>query len=551
MASGKLLLGLFIAGATLLVFAGVAQTALNSIVRSVITSSIPITSPSSELYGEWSDPSAPLYMQYYFWNVTNAWDVTYNGSLPNVELVGPFTYEEKRIKSGIEWVQNGDAINYTYTRMFYPIDVNCTEDQFLSEDVCTLPYDTVIAGINIPLMALGQTLTQLNTTLVTNFFNGVLKQSPYNASDSLFVNHTVSEWVFGYEDDLLLFLHKIAGKYGNILPSAFIQLQANDSSIYTFNSTVYTGEGDLDNVLKYAAWAGNEGLIYKNGTDELQWTGCVDDEFGNATEINHLGSMINGSEGFQFPPFLDHTSLISVYTEDLKRSSFLRFNSTTSLLDINLLRFVIVDNNFDNATLNPYNCAFSDYGPSGVLNMTALLTAPVFASLPHFYKADPYFIDHVTGMSPPIPEEHDTFLDVEPWTGATMRAHQRLQVSVQMLPTPGLHITDAIADIQPYGIFVPVMYADENGQLTTSLANKYKDSVALALNVGYYGMIGALAAGGLCIGAFIGLSIKTLASPAPSQYAYSLGAETDLLLPSKTKRGKRNLYGEDEGPINP
>ena len=70
------------------------------------------------------------------------------------------------------------------------------------------------------------------------------------------------------------------------------------------------------------------------------------------------GSQINGSEGFQFQPFLNHQSKLYVYTEDLKRSdatlsvhvaltllcssSPLVFNSSTSVEGIDLLRFVII-----------------------------------------------------------------------------------------------------------------------------------------------------------------------------------------------------------------
>jgi hypothetical protein len=130
-----------------------------------------------------------------------------------------------------------------------------------------------------------------------------------------------------------------------------------------------------------------------------------------------------------------------------------------------------------------------------------------------FYLADPYYtyafvcfylsIDlsssFITGIPEPIPEKHDTFLDVEPWTGAVMRAHQRLQVgfshhisfcliplqiNVQIVRSENLNLTQHVAYIPPYvqggpsfGFYVPVMYGDENGQLTPHLASKFKNSV--------------------------------------------------------------------------
>ena len=109
-----------------------------------------MTSKSSELFNEWANSSAPLYMQYYFWNVTNQClgssagdqpgsqlsdDVAVNGQAPNVTLIGPFTYIEKRIKTNITFYNDDTEIDYVYTRIFYPIDVICTPEQYLTQ-VC-------------------------------------------------------------------------------------------------------------------------------------------------------------------------------------------------------------------------------------------------------------------------------------------------------------------------------------------------------------------------------------------------------------------------------
>ena len=47
---------------------------------------------------------------------------------------------------------------------------------------------------------------------------------------------------------------------------------------------------------------------------------------------------------------------------------------------------------------------------------------------PHFYLADKSLIEAVDGMSEPEIAKHETSLDVEPITGATMAAHKRIQV---------------------------------------------------------------------------------------------------------------------------
>ena len=43
-----------------------------------------------------------------------------------------------------------------------------------------------------------------------------------------------------------------------------------------------------------------------------------------------------------------------------------------------------------------------------------------------------------------------------------------------MVPVPQLKCTEGV---NLEGFYVPLMWADENGEVTTSLANQYKDSV--------------------------------------------------------------------------
>ena len=77
-----------------------------------------MTSTSALFYSIWQDPPLDIYMQFYFWNVTNANDVINNGAKPNVALAGPYSYLEKRIKWGIEWSNNSEVMTYRYNRTF-------------------------------------------------------------------------------------------------------------------------------------------------------------------------------------------------------------------------------------------------------------------------------------------------------------------------------------------------------------------------------------------------------------------------------------------------
>jgi hypothetical protein len=82
----NLLLGFLIVTGGLLGLGMTAQSLFRAILRDKISDMVrtvfhllarsspvklPVTSNSTQLYKDWQDPSAPLYMQYYFWNLTN------------------------------------------------------------------------------------------------------------------------------------------------------------------------------------------------------------------------------------------------------------------------------------------------------------------------------------------------------------------------------------------------------------------------------------------------------------------------------------------------
>jgi scavenger receptor class B protein 1 len=67
---------------------------------------------------------------------------------------------------------------------------------------------------------------------------------------------------------------------------------------------------------------------------------------------------------------------------------------------------------------------------SGVLNLGPAqredldLRPPVALSLPHFYNADPSYVDAIEGMRP-VKEKHEFFMDVVPRFGLPLAAQPR------------------------------------------------------------------------------------------------------------------------------
>lgn len=148
--------------------------------------------------------------------------------------------------------------------------------------------------------------------------------------------------------------------------------------------------------------------------------------------------MVNGSFGEAWPPRRNRSD-ISLYVTDICRSEsvsclpyfrvyfysfYLCLRSLTLDYEkdvvnsgVSAYRFIGTKKAFSNETEDPDNWCFCSGGvcnPSGVGNSsTCRFGAPVFVSYPHFYLADPYYLDHVSGLNPQK-EFHEFFIDLEP-----------------------------------------------------------------------------------------------------------------------------------------
>lgn len=86
-------------------------------------------------------------------------------------------------------------------------------------------------------------------------------------------------------------------------------------------------------------------------------------------------------------------------------------------------RFTATERVFANATENPDNWCFCSEGycnPSGVGNSSSCrFNSPVFVSFPHYFLADPFYSNFVTGLNPQK-DLHEFHIDLEPVTFSTV-----------------------------------------------------------------------------------------------------------------------------------
>jgi hypothetical protein len=170
-----------------------------------------------------------------------------------------------------------------------------------------------------------------------------------------------------------------------------------------------------------------------------------------------------------------------------------------------MLHFTLPEPFLENSKTNTFNAAYYMNGYYGLANLTAAGQNNFFVSKPRFLDADPSIIANMSASFPlPNVQNHDTYLNVEPISGATMQAAKRLQLNVKLQPVVYGFINPATGNatggiIAPFmknsqilglpfnptapptvvgdGLYMPVFWAEEYAEISDSDASSFKTSL--------------------------------------------------------------------------
>jgi len=95
-------------------------------------------------------------------------------------------------------------------------------------------------------------------------------------------------------------------------------------------------------------------------------------------------------------------------------------------------------------------------------------------SFPHFYLADPKFREAVEGISPPDPEKHRLYIDVQPQMGVALGARARIQLNLAVSQVVDIKQVATFPDI----VF-PIMWFEDG---IDHLPEEVTDLLSLATN---------------------------------------------------------------------
>lgn len=397
---------------------------MDHVVREKIKETV-IISNTSQLWDVWSEPPLPIYMQFYLFNLSNPIEVK-KGQKPSVFQVGPYTYREKRKKFDIVFNEN-KTVSYKQNRTFTFVRSMSVGD----------PAVDLITTANPPVLAVIDSL-QHSSAFVKGLINDALKLY----SEDIFMTRTVNEVMWGYTDPALKTLMGIYPKwFYTDYVGYFINKNFTDDGEYT----VFTGSDDITHLGIIDMYNGASSLPYWS----LTWA-----------------NLINGTDGTLSPPFENEALELPMFSSDICRSVFGVFQKTLKIQHaIELRRFVGSAAELENATANPDNAGFCTPAtkclPTGLLNISNCQIVdyfhiPAIVSFPHFYLADPTVQNSVDGLNP-VAEEHQTAVDVEPWTGLVLQAAKRLQINMYVTKVDGVSLT---ADVP--SVFLPVFWLNES-----------------------------------------------------------------------------------------
>ncbi|XP_041107147.1 lysosome membrane protein 2-like [Polyodon spathula] len=384
--TGIIIAQLLIVTGIALVVTQVFQTLLHNIVKKQS-----VLKEGADVFKSWQNPPPPVYMQYYFFNLTNA-EAVLQGGKPAVEEIGPYTYREYRPRENVTFLENGTMVSALSPKTFvFRRDMSSGD-----------PEVDLITTVNIPAVAV---MEQVKSSIILSSIISIGMQS---IGVDMFMTRTVHELLWGFKDPLLtrlrLFKPEVEEYFG-------LMYKKNGTSDDKF--VFRTGIQDYKDFGKIVSW---------NGESKMKWW--------SSNESN----MINGSDGSAFHPLIGKNELLYIFSPDLCRSIYLTFEKDVEIKGIPAYRFSPPPEVLASPEINPANAGFCV--PAGQCLGTGVLKisvcrkgAPVVISFPHFYQADQKYVDAIEGLSP-NKDDHETFLDINPLGGFPVRACKRAQINI-------------------------------------------------------------------------------------------------------------------------
>ncbi|XP_072040068.1 lysosome membrane protein 2-like [Amphiura filiformis] len=423
------LLGILLVG-----LGGISFPVIDKIIHDEVIKSVILYKNSTVGYKNWADLPGGMYIEFCFFHLNNSAEVLAGGKPVLIEK-GPYSYRYFKPKLNISYDHEDGTVMYSNfpTYIFDPETSNGD------------PSD-IITTLNVPLMSIAEQLKYENPL----YQEIVLTLLARIEKEDIFLEITINDLLWGYLDNMLKLVHDFDK---TLVPDPHFGFMYNRNHTPGSTYEVYSGEKDAMLIANVKSF---------NGMDQLQWW--------TTPEAN----AINGSDGTYNHPFWSEHREEYLFSSDACRSVIMKFERHTRIKGIPTMKFSIPSFALQSGKTYPPNAGFcipdSDHClPDGLLNISQCQGgAPAIMSLPHFLFVDDDVRAKVDGLYPDA-EKHNAFINVEPYTGASLEGALRMQFNIWMEK-----FVDASQMKNLPTLPFPVMWVNQHGTVNSDSADTIK-----------------------------------------------------------------------------
>ena len=443
----------FIFGSLMLFGGAYVLHSMPNLFADKIKANLPIVK-GTDAYTRYTASSVPLQVKMHMFNVTNPHEVATLGAKPNLVQVGPFSLTERRRKDVISISPDNTTLDYQLIRTYY----------FNPND--SAPLDSIITLPNAPAFSAFFGAEEKARDDDSNQAINVVSQ--YLANETIYITSTADKWLFkGIDLGWLASLES---------DGVLLDDPPPDYKFGFYYKKNDTWDEKADGVMTIST--GADGNMRDIGR-VLRWNKRSEVLFWKGKQCN----TIRGTDGQFFHPFVQKDEKLEIFAPDLCRTLAIEFVKTTSIRSIELYRFGIADSFFKPIDFNEETkcyCVKRSHEAkqkfcklSGITDVSSCRKKPIVLSTPHFYNGDPLLRQAVDGLNPSA-ANHDTFIDIEPMTGAVLRVRRRLQVNVEMVKHEGFPASEVLKDQR---LIHPFIWLDQSIVVPDDLAQKLENKL--------------------------------------------------------------------------
>lgn len=414
---------------------------------------------SGQAYRLWvnntQEGDAPEFLSFYIFNLTNG-PAFLQGAKAEVYELGPFEYRQYWAKFDLKREKKNSQLFFYKQQWWLP--ANELARNAPTTYVTTAALGLPVVKLNVPDAHPGGWFG--DDRWYKDMIGDVLASMGDGHALSTLPAH---ELIFGASSPFLLWIRSHIAPQ---IPKKYV-IQFNDTSREETRkrmggqTAVWNAPAQLNQLIQ---WDGMEWL-YENRT----W-GTPD------------ANRVKGTDGRSFSPNLPASHPLTVFLPLGFRHFQFHYQKAVDFLGLSLRRYVLSDgqlNNTCNSVTNPDCLPYHLYSlPSGLLNVTQAVKeqqgfwSPIFASTPYFLGADSFYSGQVEFMNGHAdPSRHQTFFDIEPFSGLTMRGYQRTQVNYYLKNSALLYPNMTTSQV------LPILWQEMHAQANANDAKLILDNI--------------------------------------------------------------------------